>query len=339
MKKTIASALLYIALLIFTGCAGLVGTAPYTNIPLSGSYRSQAAHFERNDNLNRALICLNIAATLDPHNPEIVRRRSRLQKKIAAAANTHFNRGVTLYRKKSFDSARLAFLKVLHYKPDHPEALDYVFSRLGRPLLTTYTVLPGDTAAGIARKIYNSTNKSFLISYFNNLEPGVSPRPGSILQLPLLSWKPDAAIDVTKDISRARQHLQNGRYLKALRIIDIALESAPDNEGAAELANDARYRLAMRRWSQRDYLKAMDLFREIDPDFKDTQQRMSDLKNEMTREAEACYRRGIDYYVNEKLSEAIHEWELTLHLNPQHKKAPADIERAQGLLDKLSEVK
>ena len=45
------------------------------------------------------------------------------------------------------------------------------------------------------------------------------------------------------------------------------------------------------------------------------------------------------FFINQKLDEAILSWEQTLALNPEHPKAPKDIEKARGLQQKLKELR
>jgi predicted TPR repeat methyltransferase len=51
--------------------------------------------------------------------------------------------------------------------------------------------------------------------------------------------------------------------------------------------------------------------------------------------AESHYRSGVKHFLNEELEKAVAEWEKTLALNPEHRKARQDMENAQRLLDKL----
>ncbi len=64
----------------------------------------------------------------------------------------------------------------------------------------------------------------------------------------------------------------------------------------------------------------------------------SDVKVVMKKEAEAHYLQGVKYFLNQELSSAIIEWEKTLVLNPDHKKAKENIINARRLLEKYKKV-
>jgi len=55
--------------------------------------------------------------------------------------------------------------------------------------------------------------------------------------------------------------------------------------------------------------------------------------------AEVYYNTGVKYYVNDKIEQAIREWNETLALNPKHPRVSKDIENAQNLLKKLQKLK
>ena len=70
-------------------------------------------------------------------------------------------------------------------------------------------------------------------------------------------------------------------------------------------------------------------------EFDGIQEAIANLQMIVHDEAGACYRRGVNFFVNEKLTEAIQEWEKTLELDPEHAKAQKNIEKARSLLKKI----
>ena len=65
----------------------------------------------------------------------------------------------------------------------------------------------------------------------------------------------------------------------------------------------------------------------------------SAVNKSIQKQAEAHYIRGVKYFLNEELQNAIKEWEKTLELNPSHGKAKKNIKNAKNLLEKLKKVK
>ena len=66
---------------------------------------------------------------------------------------------------------------------------------------------------------------------------------------------------------------------------------------------------------------------------------LSDVKKIIKKQAKVHYLRGVKHFLNEELKDAIKEWEKTLALEPEYKKAEKYIQNAKNLLEKLKKVK
>ena len=47
--------------------------------------------------------------------------------------------------------------------------------------------------------------------------------------------------------------------------------------------------------------------------------------------AQDYYLKGVKHFIAQELDEAVHEWEATLYLDPQHPRAKKDLERVRRL--------
>ena len=108
---------------------------------------------------------------------------------------------------------------------------------------------------------------------------------------------------------------------------------------AEEMSDEVCYAKGIKLCSTKKYFQAIKMFYKVDPDYKDVKQIIINIRKLLNKQAENYYKRGVKYFVNEKLKKAISEWEKTLKLNPVHKEAKKNIQKAQALLEKLQKVK
>jgi len=90
---------------------------------------------------------------------------------------------------------------------------------------------------------------------------------------------------------------------------------------------------------QKKYDDALKVLEKADPADGCAEQIRLGVRNAIKQQAEAHYIRGVKYFLNEELQNAIKEWKKTLKLNPEHGKAKKNIQNARSLLEKLKKVK
>lgn len=78
------------------------------------------------DDYHRARNLLAKAEALAPGNPEVSRRLSELEAKIAIGIKNNLNQAEQAYRQKDYQEAIASYREVLKTRPDHPDALDGV---------------------------------------------------------------------------------------------------------------------------------------------------------------------------------------------------------------------
>ena len=81
------------------------------------------------------------------------------------------------------------------------------------------------------------------------------------------------------------------------------------------------------------------MFSQVEPGYEGLEKAISDARENIAKQAEMHYRRGVKLFLDEDLENAIVEWEETLVLDPDHQKAKRDIEDARKLLKKLEQFR
>jgi len=305
-----------------------------------------------------ALLRWKIVATRSPSNETAMRKIAELTAQCNALADEHFRKGVSYYQNNQVGNARKEFLLTLYYNQDHKEALEYLKEKLTGEDATLYDVKKGDTANKIAEKVYGDTQKDFLVSYFNDLKKDHQVKPNAVLRLPILEAVPlkregvaskqapvsaetveepkEVPFDSTEMLVQARTSLKARKYQDVASIAESVLGYDPANREAHDLVNESYYQMGKAFVQKKKYEDALAMLGRVEPGYKDTRDSLTFVKKQL---AETHYLAGVRYFINEDLEKAIREWEEALKLNPNHSKAKSDMERAQGLLEKLKEVK
>ena len=354
------------------------GTTQMSPTALAERYRVKALKYENAEEYQKALLAWEVVKGLKPKDREANTRIAKLREEFQKKADRHFSEGVNLYRRRYLDKARKEFLIALRYAPDHSEALQYLKQTPPGLDFKTYTVAQGDSLKKIAKKFYGDSKQGFLIAYFNDLGAQDKLAPGTTLELPILDvrlkrrlaglpiYRPqpvtsgatsasttptepteptepaepaEIEVDVEGELNKAKELFQARKYSAAIPIAEKILEADPGNAEAAKLRDDAAFRIGKDLSRQKKYVEALQMYNKVSSGYPGLDQAISSVKTIMDKQAEVHYRRGVKYYVNEKLVEAIKEWTQTLKFNPAHPKAIKDIENARSLLEKLKGTK
>ncbi len=303
--------------------------------------RKKALEFEEKGELHLALFNWKILSELNyGENERIEKKIAELQSEALSKAENHFNKGVVFYKNNSLKAARKEFLIVLRYNPNHKNAYAYLKRKLSGENTVIYKVKEGDTLKDIAGKVYQDQGKDFLIACFTGLDNGKVPAKGTTLILPVLSPELTRRLmDVEKRISEARSYFETNEFEKALNVVCDVLVYDPNNKEAKALANASRYRIGKMLSLKKEYAHSLEMLNQIPPGYEGVEEAIADVTNRMREQAEVHYTKGVKYFVNEQLKKAIEEWEKALALNPGHQKAKESVENAQGLLEKLDQIK
>jgi tetratricopeptide (TPR) repeat protein len=325
--------------------------------PLAGVYRNKALNYEKAEEFLKAIEMWKIVSSLSPADREIIKKIDDLQRQADTTAESHFNRGVTHYQKGAASSARKEFLLTLLYNPDHRDALDYLKNKLAGEDYVQYVVKKGDTPPSIAQKFYNDPQKDFLISYFNDFDKQTKLIADMNIKIPVLEIsEPEQTsedydptieeaeeppvktveVDIAGLLAKGTALLNAKKYREALSAAESVLKYESTNSAALNMVNVTNYEMGKIASAAKNYNEALKYFSRVNPGYRDVKNVMITTQNLL---AEVYYNTGVKSYVNDKIEQAIREWNEALSLNPKQPRARKDIENAQNLLKKLQKLK
>jgi len=312
-KRTVVPGLILLTILL-SSCVGLqVKTDTVDDFQsFPDTFAARAADFEKKGELREALAQWKIVAAFKPGDKGAVRKIGQLEKSILLQAKLHYRRGEDFLRQAAPEKAKKEFLLTLAYDPAHEGALRHIREISREEHFETYTVKPGDTAESIAATVYKDGASAVMIRYFNDLPKDGPVKPGTVLKLPRLEVAP--LVEEASEVPPGERESisQEDEY------DDLLLK-------ATCLYNDGKYS------------EARTCFAAILKEDAGNAEASSFLKR-MVSEAETHYRNGVKYFINEKMDQAIAEWQETLALNPEHPDAKRDMEKARDLLKKLKQI-
>jgi tetratricopeptide (TPR) repeat protein len=130
-----------------------------------------------------------------------------------------------------------------------------------------------------------------------------------------------------------------GRYQEALFEFDKVLCVHPDDKAAGEYSCKAHFELGLVLFQMKDYLAAREHFLVSLRYDNDCRQCHAYAKESEELYKEMQYKRGIEFYGKEQLSEAIKAWEMVQNLDPDYKRVDYYIRKAREIQKKLEELK
>ena len=334
-----------IIMMIFAGagCSGVEKTC-YTSedkeiFAVSYHYWQKANEYETLGDWYMAEYFCRIAHQLDPENLDYTAKIAVLKDKIKSESEKYYQEGLDLNRNGETIKARQALLNALRINPDHINARTYLAETIQQPEQNIFKVNKKTDLKAIAQDFYNDPEKSFLIAYFNELSEQVAPEVGSSLLIP---WAPAQKsthpFNLEESLRKARLFLDTKRFSQALATTLKIREQEPENPEAIEIENAVYHQIAQEFERFGNYTAALKTILKIKSDNQSTKSYISHLTLKVKEKADQHYRRGVRFFVNEELENAIKEWERTLAIDPANEMAQKDIENAKSLLEKLRQI-
>lgn len=321
-------------------------------VELFEKYQEMAAEHEKNAEFVKALQFWQIVNGFVPNDAEVAQKVKDLKAKIKKLAESHFDKGVNHHRNKSFNDARKEFLAALLYNPAHREALDYLQGKVEEENFRYFEIKRSATLQEVAEQAYNDPDKDFLIAFFNNVDVNAKLEQGMLLRVPITGSEPkqmanievaklgaaksekDVNVNVKEMISKAISYVNTHRYGEALGIAYQIMNYNVEKD----VKNDFYYQVGVALVKDQKYSEALKLFSLIDSGYRDVSSYIDSVKKIVRGKAEDSYKKGVNFYINNNYQKAVDEWEYTLVIDPTHKKAKEDIEKARELLKKLKEI-
>ncbi len=280
----------FIAVLLFlialTSCAPALQRLQNMVKPPQAFYRQKALAFEKEEKLQQAILCWRIVAHMDKTNGQAPKSIRTLKLTAAKTAQVHFKQGVDQYRAGDLNKALREFLIAIRLNPEHQQARHYLKNRLQNPEQAIYRVKPGDSFIRIAGNVYKDPSKAYMMAYFNDMDPKKPLMIGTDLSLPALGAEylvPRS--DIRAMLEKARKAYEKRRYHRVYTLTDAVRKEIPGHLRALKLADAARFDQGTALMNQKQYLAAIEQFKQVSPQHKGRDRAIAKARNRINRQA------------------------------------------------------
>lgn len=343
---------------------------PSQRLALVSTYNDRAQALESDGRLREALEARKIALTVDPNNAVARAGQGALQAKIDGLISQRLAEGRAAQARGAQVAARRSFLGVLALDPENRAAFEALREQTPDVEGLPHIVRTGETLAGLAQQYYGNRALGEVIAETNRLAPNARLAAGTQLKIPEVPGVPlirpgarreapraplprpgapppatpasltrEEPVEVNPLLAEARESFERKDYATALGDVDRLLASTPNNAEALAMKRSALYGLGKTQYDQRQYRDSyatLGQLVKLAPNHEDAAKL---LRQSRTRLIDDHFGRGIRYYREEKLPEAIVEWKAVLELDPQHIAARKNLEQSERLLKSLEERK
>ena len=138
---------------------------------------------------------------------------------------------------------------------------------------------------------------------------------------------------------RGLELLEEKKYREAVHAFEKVLQVFPDDQVSLDNLCEARFSLAERLLSRKDYLAAREAFLACLRVKGDCEKCHTSIRKAEGLYMEEHYRKGMQYFNQQKLDQAIREWELVQAMDPEYKRVRYHIQKSRKILSKLKDLK
>ncbi len=149
---------------------------------------------------------------------------------------------------------------------------------------------------------------------------------------------PEAPNPAEEQLAKATELFQAAKFGEAAAVAGKLVGDTIVGVRARELAGNAWFAIGAAALKEDRFADATAAYKQAEQDRDDVPAALAAVDRRKKEKAEELYNAGVRFFINQKLDEAIGSWEQTLALNPEHPKAPRDIEKARGLQQKLKDI-
>jgi len=346
---------------------------------LATEYLKKAHEYERKADMVRAYRYFKLARTVAPSRSEAVEGVKRLERELRRLATAHYEKGMRYQRQGKYGMARHQFLIALRLRPGYADVVELLTERkrFRTKRYVEHTIRPGESLSKIAKLYYGDVTKFPIIAQYNNLTDATRIRAGQRIKVPEIEgleflveeeqieaekqyfydqgqWDWESSLletgsaplpedpgglqtafyrDYGKDL------FKKGMYNEAIREFRKVLDVYPRDKTALEYSSRAHFLIATSLLEKKEYLPARDEFKRALGYNRDCRQCQRLMKKSENLYKEHHYKRGMKYYGEEKLVEAMGEWELVKKIDPNYKRLDYLIKKAKNILEKLEEIR
>ncbi len=342
---------------------------PSAREQLAARHRERAEGFERDGLFRRALDEWKIARMIHPGDALAGEGQARLEARIEGAVAARVAEARAALARGSHVEARRRLLAALAMDPGNRPVFEMLQREAHEVEFITHTVRAGETLASLAQRYYGDRSRSEVIWETNQLPPSPRLAAGTVLKIPEIPGLPFARPEARREalpaspspgdaapapperadapreeppevnplLADAREALERKEYRTALADVDRFLAGSPGHREGLDLKKLALYRQAREQLAQKEFdgsYRTLSQLAKLEPRYEDAPQLLQQAR---TRAVEQHYSEGIRLYREEKLREAIQEWQVVLELEPRHVNARRNIDQAERLLRGLEQ--
>lgn len=344
---------------------------PSAREQLAARHRAQAEALEGEGRLRRALDQWKVALMVNPGDALARDGQIKLEARIEGAVAARVEEARAALGRGSHVEAGRRLLAALAMDPGNRAVFEILQREVREVEFLTHTVRAGETLASLAQRYYGDRARSEVIWETNQLPPSPRLAAGTLLKIPEIPGLPfarpesrreapasvppraepapamperaeghrDEPPEVNPLLAEAREALERKEYRIALADVDRVLAGSPGHREGLELKKLALYRHAKDQFGQKRYeesYRSLLQLAKLEPRYEDAAQLLQQARS---RTIEQHYSEGIRLYREEKLREAIQEWQVVLELDPRNVNARRNIEQAERLLRGLEQRK
>jgi tetratricopeptide (TPR) repeat protein len=337
----------------------------------------KGGEFEAKRDLVAASKQYKLAMTVNRSNQEAIEGHSRVKRQINEEARKHYKAGLKFHKGGKYGRARQEFLIALRLRPEYPEVVNMLTSRKRIKIkkYIVHTIRPGESLSKVAGMYYGDHDKFPIIAKYNNITDATRVHEGKKIKVPEIEgveflvgreaveteetaiaylgfWDWEAvregatgvkAQEPEEQIAIYRDHgidlYHKKEYQEALVALNLALNMEPNDKATLEYAHKSHFYNAIALFDQEDYLQAK---REFEASLKyknECEVCLAYIEKSEDLYKEMHYKRGMMYFGNEQLREAIQEWEMVRARDPKFKRVEYLIDKAQTILKNIEKLK
>jgi tetratricopeptide (TPR) repeat protein len=242
----------------------------------------------------------------------------------------------------------------------------------------THTIKSGETLSQVAMKYYGDVKKIPIIAKYNDITDATRLHPGQRIKVPEIvgqeflvgekdmetaktettyseyqEWEDYAheAGGASKPKNQEKEdqvtiYRDHGidffgkkQYEEAIIAFNKALKADPQDQLTLEYAHMSHFANALELYEREDFLRARDEF-QASLQYKHDCQECNEYIGKIEEAyKDTHYKRGIEYFGNEQLNEAIEEWERVQTMDPNYRRVKSFIEKAETILKNIERLK
>ena len=285
---------------------------------------AKAQELEAAGQLPEAWRQYKISLTVRPNDRVAKEGRDRVEKALRKSAEAHYKAGLRLQKEGKQAQAFQQFLTALRLWPDYPEALQMASAR--KPVPAEKQV------------VQQVPSEPEIKEPSEGLTADEGDRASSE-KAPVQEEQKEVVDQIAVYREQGMELYHEGRFQEALFEFSKVLSARPDDPVAKDYSYRSSFELAVEFFQKKEYLAAREQFLVSLKHNSNCRKCHAYIKQSEELFKEMHYKRGIECYGKEQLTEAVMEWELVRSLDPSYKRVDYYIKKAKDIQHKLDELK